>query len=79
MEKTRSNEERVNRTALVLFTILTSIISVAYIVQLIKGEAGLEKFLPVEIFDLVPMIICWVLYKKDAETRLIRHVIGIGY
>ena len=79
MEKTRSNEERVNRTALILFTILTSIISVAYIVQLIKGEAGLEKFLPVEIFDLVPMIICWVLYKKDPETRLIRHVIGIGY
>ena len=79
MENTRSNEARVNKTALILFTVLTSIISVAYIIQLIKGEAGPEKFIPVEIFDLVPMIACWIIYKKSPESGLIRHVIGIGY
>jgi methyl-accepting chemotaxis protein len=79
MEKTRSNEARVNRTAMILFTVLTSIICLAYIVQLIKGEAGMEKFLPVEIFDLGPMIIGWILYKKNPDTDYIKHVIGIGY
>ncbi len=79
MENTRSNEERANRTALILFTVLTSIISLAYILQLVKGEAGLEKFLPVEIFDLAPMIICWVIYKSNPSSSLIRHIIGIGY
>ena len=79
MEKTRSNEARVNRTAMILFTVLTSIICRAYIVQLIKGEAGMEKFLPVEIFDLGPMIIGWILYKKNPDTDYIKHVIGIGY
>ena len=79
MEKTRSNEARVNRTAMILFTVLTSIICLAYIVQLIKGEAGMEKFLPVEIFDLGPMIIGWILYKKNPDTDYIKHVMGIGY
>ena len=79
MENSRSNEAVVNKTALVLFTVLTSIISLAYIVQLIKGEAGMGKFLPVEIFDLGPMIICWIIYKINPESQLIRHVIGIGY
>ena len=79
MENTRSNEARINKTALVLFTVLTSIISVAYIIQLIKGEAGMEKFLPVEIFDLGPMIIGWVLYSRDPESKFIRHVMAIGY
>lgn len=79
MEKSRSNEATVNKTALVLFTVLTSIISVAYIIQLIKGEAGMEKFLPVEIFDLGPMIVGWIIYKMNPESRFIRHVIAIGY
>ena len=79
MTETRSNEARVNKTAMVLFTTLTSIISLAYIVQLIKGEADMVKFLSVEIFDLGPMIIGWILYKINPETNLIKHVIGIGY
>ena len=36
MEKVRSQEEIVNKTAIVLFTVLTSIIAVAYLIQLIK-------------------------------------------
>ncbi len=79
MTEIRSNEARVNKTAMVLFTALTSIISVAYIIQLIKGEADMVKFLSVEIFDLGPMIIGWILYRINPETNLIKHVIGIGY
>lgn len=79
MENSRSNETIVNKTALILFTVLTSIISLAYVIQLIKGEAGLDKFLPVEIFDLGPMIICWIMYKYDSESPYIRHVMAIGY
>ncbi len=79
MENSRSNEAVVNKTALVLFTVLTSIISVAYIIQLVKGEAGMDKFLPVEIFDLGPMIACWIIYRLNPESRFIRHIMAIGY
>ena len=79
MNNSKSQEAIVNKTAVVLFTILTSIIALAYVVQFIKGEAGLGLFLPVEILDLVPMILCWIIYKSNPESNLIRHVIGVGY
>ena len=79
MDKERSQQATANRTGLILFTVLTGIISVAYIIQFIKGEAGLSLFLPVEILDLVPMIIGWVLYRANNETNLIKHVIAVGY
>lgn len=77
--KKLSNDARVNKTAMSLFTVLTLIIALAYVIQLVKGEAGPEKFIPVEIFDLGPMILGWILYKSNPETKLIRHVIAIGY
>jgi len=77
--KNESNESYVNRTALILFTVLTSIIALAYLVQLVKGELEPYKVAIVEVFDLLPMILGWVLYKRDPDTTYIRHVIGIGY
>ncbi|MBR3643627.1 MAG: hypothetical protein IKN57_08975, partial [Parasporobacterium sp.] len=79
MNQEKSNAAYVNKTAMTLFTALTAIISIAYIIQLVKGEADMTKFLSVEIFDLGPMILGWILYKTDPETKLIKHVIGIGY
>ncbi|MCR5673606.1 MAG: hypothetical protein K6F87_07830 [Lachnospiraceae bacterium] len=79
MDKERSQQAYVNKTTLILFTVLTGIIALAYIVQFIKGEAGWGLFLPIEIFDLIPMILCWLIFKKDPDSSLIKHVIAIGY
>ncbi|MCR5486994.1 MAG: hypothetical protein K6F35_05630 [Lachnospiraceae bacterium] len=77
--KNESTDSYINRTALILFTILTSIIAAAYLVQLFKGELEYYKVIAVEVFDLVPMLACWILYKRDTGTKLIKHIIGIGY
>ncbi|MCR5687211.1 MAG: hypothetical protein K6G58_04255 [Lachnospiraceae bacterium] len=79
MNSKRSHMSYINKTAIILFTVLTGIISLAYIVQFAKGEAGLGLFLPIEIFDLVPMILCWVVYKANSESMAIKHIIAIGY
>ena len=79
MERERSQQAYVNKVAIILFTVLTAIISVAYIIQFAKGEAGWGLFLPIEIFDLLPMILCWVVYKANNESLLIRHIMAIGY
>ena len=79
MGKESSQKAYVNKTAIILFTVLTGIISVAYIVQFIKGEAGWGLFLPIEIFDLVPMILCWVIFKAKPDSDIIKHIIAVGY
>ncbi len=79
MEKQQSNEAYVNKTACTLFTVLISLICIAYLVQFIKGNAGLGLILPIELLAAGPMIICWVLYSMNPETNLIKHVIALGY
>lgn len=75
----KSEKAMVNKTALVLATILEVILCVAYILELVKGSKTLPIFLLLALTDLVPMIICWVLYKMDNESALIRHVMAVGY
>ena len=79
MNKERSNEAIANKTALILFTSLTGIICLAYFVQLIKGELEVYKVILVEVFDLLPMILGWILYRRDNDTPYVKHMIGIGY
>ncbi|MCR5733260.1 MAG: hypothetical protein K6G22_01515 [Lachnospiraceae bacterium] len=79
MEKERSQQAYVNKTALILFTVLTGIISVAYIVQFLKGEAGMGLFLPIELFDLIPMILGWIVYNMNPDSKIIKHIMAIGY
>ncbi len=79
MKSTVSNEARVNKMATILFTILTIIIALAYVLQFVKGEAGLGLFLPILITDLAPMVACWVILSGDPESKLIRHIMGVGY
>ncbi len=79
MNKGRSNEAIANKTALILFTSLTGIICLAYFVQLIKGELEVYKVILVEVFDLLPMILGWIFYRRDNDTPYVKHLIGIGY
>ncbi|MBR5406092.1 MAG: hypothetical protein IK111_00475 [Lachnospiraceae bacterium] len=74
-----SNEAYVNKNALILFTILTSIIGLAYLVQLAKGELEPYKVALVELFSLGPMIASWVAYRMNPDTGIIRHIMAIGY
>ncbi len=79
MDKERSQQAYVNKNAIILFTVLTGIISIAYIIQFVKGEAGWGLFLPIEIFDLIPMILCWIVFRIDNASTKIKHIIAIGY
>ncbi len=79
MERKQSNEATVNKTGMILFTSLICIIDLAYIIQFIKGEAGLGLFLPIELLATIPMVIGWIAYKLNPETTVIKHVMGIGY
>ena len=79
MERKQTTEASVNKTGMILFTALICIIDLAYIIQFVKGEAGLGLFLPIEILATIPMVIGWIAYKTNPETAVIKHVMGIGY
>lgn len=60
-------------------TILCSIISLAYIAEIIKQTRTIGYVLLVIVLALTPSIIGWFIYKSNNATEAIRHLIGIGY
>ncbi|MCQ2519558.1 MAG: methyl-accepting chemotaxis protein [Lachnospiraceae bacterium] len=69
----------VNKRACSVYTIITSLLSVAYLIQAIKGATKLPVFAVLIVLGLGPMIACWVVYKSNAEAAQIKHIMGIGY
>ncbi|MBP5306250.1 MAG: hypothetical protein J6Z02_10395, partial [Lachnospiraceae bacterium] len=74
-------QERIdaNKLGCTLFTVVTVILFLAYVVQLAKGEKDFGIFMALAITDLVPMIACWVIYKSQPDAKIIRRIMGIGY
>lgn len=80
MEKTKlSDKALVNKRSTTLFTVITVVLAVAYLVQFLKGEKTLGLFLILLVLDLVPTIACWVINKKTPENTIIKHIMSYGY
>ncbi len=68
-----------NKSAVVAHTVLCSIISAAYLLEVVKGTRTWGYVLLVACLAMIPVAIEWVLYNADHSTEIIRHVIGFGF
>ena len=69
-----------NKCACICQTILSTIIAIAYILELIKGSRELVYVLIVSGLCIIPVIIAWVFYKKNhSAPNSIMRTIGIGF
>ncbi len=79
MNNKGSEKAYINGIACKLYTVVTVVLLLAYLVQFLQGSKALLVFILLAVTDIGPMIGCWVIYKGDPEAVLIRHVMGIGY
>ncbi|MBO7333681.1 MAG: hypothetical protein J6U67_02200 [Lachnospiraceae bacterium] len=79
MNNKSSEKAYINGIACKLFTVVTVVLLLAYLVQFLQGSKALLVFILLAVTDIGPMIACWVMYKANPEAVLIRHVMGIGY
>ena len=68
-----------NKMASISYTVISCVLSVAYIVEFLKGARTIFYLLTVLAFTLGPTIAVWVLYKKNNDSKAIQHVMGICY
>ena len=68
-----------NKRMLQASTVLCSIISLAYVLEVVKHTRTVGYVLLVILLALAPPIIGWVLYNANNASPLIKHVVGIGY
>lgn len=74
-----------NETALANFmvaicvTIIDSIIGLAYLLEGIKNTQPMPNVVVVIILCLIPILLAWILYKKNKASAAIRHAAGLGF
>lgn len=75
----KSEKSIINRSATIMYTVLTTILFLFYALEVVKGSKTIGEFLILAATDMVPMIICWLIYKKNAESELIKDIMAVGY
>lgn len=79
MEKQISEEARLNKFAMIGWTITAVIIAGAYLLEVLKGERSILYYLALVVIGVGPVIVSWMIYGKDAESKLIRSIVAYSY
>jgi methyl-accepting chemotaxis protein len=68
-----------NKIALRLYTAITAILLLAYLLEFIKGSRTFLYILIFSLLCIIPVVMDMIIYKKDNESRLICYITSIGY
>lgn len=83
MKKTQSmklsEKARANKVAMICHTIVSCIIALAYLMEIVKKTRTVPYAVSVAILAIIPCILETLVYKKDKESKWIRHVMGVGF
>ncbi|MDE7223189.1 MAG: hypothetical protein K2O34_05355, partial [Acetatifactor sp.] len=74
-----SEKAYINRAALICHTIIDVVLALAYMLELFKGARTVGYICVFTALCIVPVIVEWLLFKKDPESKAIMHVIGVFY
>lgn len=74
-----SEKAYVNRAASICYTVITLFLTVAYVVEFVKGARTIGYLLIMLALCLVPSALCWIFYKKNSETKAVMYAMGIGF
>ena len=72
--------ESANKTGVICQTILNTIIALAYILEVVKGNRTLVYTLVVVALCWGPVILAWLKFKADPKTEFgLMRIIGVGF
>lgn len=79
MKERFSEKSIVNRTAIQGHTVIDAVLFLAYAIEVFKGSRTLGYFIVFAIMCVVPVTVEHIMYKRNPEDALIKHIIGISY
>lgn len=79
MNEIFSEKGHVNRTAVLGHTIIGVVLFAAYALEFFKGSRTLGYFLIFSLICIIPVVIEQILYRRNHEDTMIKHVMGVGY
>ena len=79
MNEINQERVRVNKTATILYTVISTTLLLAYVLELVKGSKTLGMFLIIAALDIIPVVACWVLYTRIPDSDYVKDIMGICY
>ena len=79
MNNVNTEKAKVNKIATILYTAISVVLLLAYLLELLKGSKTLGLFLIIAALDIIPVIACWVLYLRVNDSDYVKDVMGICY
>lgn len=76
MERER---KEINRAAAICHSILAGVLLISYALEVAKGARTIGYYAIFAALDIVPVLMEWILYKKNPANKQIQHILGIGY
>lgn len=71
--------QRINKSVLIQYTILTVILFAAYMLEFVKGSRTLTYTLIFMFFNIVPFLNFAVSYKRNPESKKLKYILTIGF
>lgn len=76
MERER---REINKTAVFCHTVIAVALLASYALEVAKGARTIGYYVVFVIFAATPLVIEWILYKRNPADKKIQHILGIGY
>lgn len=77
--KKRAEAHRMNKSALITYSILTIILLFAYILEFAKGDRTLGYTLIFGAIDVIPYMVFVALYIKNRKSKILKYIFSIGF
>ena len=68
-----------NKRAVLSLTIICSIISAAYVLEIVKKSRTIGYVLIVVARAMIPVLLTQIEVRRNPASLLIKHIVGIGY
>lgn len=79
MEIKKSELSKMNRFAILGWTLVVAVIELAYLLEVIKGERSVMYYALMLLVGLIPLGIGWGIYKRDVASNRLRHIMVFTY
>ena len=68
-----------NKLAVITLTVICSIISLAYVLEVVKGARTIGYVVLTVVLAMLPVLISWILYNSDKNSESLKYVVAVGY
>ena len=79
MNTKKSEAAKINGFALLWWTVTVTIISVAYLLEVLKGERTIVYYVVLILFGVVPLLLGYWRYRVDPDTTQMKLFMAYGY